>query len=90
MFHNVADINHELRRAGQLGAEAGVNVLERGNDLHQKKDGDADGHDCHRRRIHQGGLDLFAEAIGIFEVGRQARNDFRKQPAFFTRRHHGI
>ena len=43
----------------------------------------------HRRRIHQGGFDFFAKAIGVFQVGRQPRQNFRQQPALFPRRHHG-
>ena len=40
-------------------------------------------------RIHQGGFDFFAEAVGVFQVSRQPRQNFRQQTALFARRHHG-
>ena len=88
MFHDIADADEKLRGAGQLGAEAAIDVLEGGNDAHEQEDGDDNGHDGDDGRIHQRGFNFFTQAFRVFEIGCEPRENFREQAAFFAGRDH--
>ena len=75
---------------GSLPPKPEKTSLENRHHHHQEENGDADGHDGHRHRIHQGRLDLLAQAGGVFQVGGQTGEDFRQQSALFPGAHHGI
>src|SRR5262249_44796180 len=87
-LHDITQLDQELRRGWKLGTEAVKNIAEHRHDLDEQEDGDADGHDGHDTRIHHGGLDLAAQARGVFQVGGETGENFSEQTAFFTSADH--
>ena len=87
-LHEIADMDQVERRRGQCGIEVGKNLAEDRHDFHQQKDGDQDGHDGDDGRVHDGGLNLFAQPGGILQIDRQPAENLSQQTAPFASRHH--
>src|SRR5580765_307476 len=88
-FDRFAQAHQELRRSGEFGAKAGVNLAEDGNDLHEQENGDEN---CHHRDdggIHHGRFDLFAQACRVFQIDREPGENLSEQPPFFAGADHG-
>ena len=49
----VADVDQELRRRGQLGAETFIDLFEHRDDFDQEENRDTDGDDDDAGRVHQ-------------------------------------
>src|SRR4051794_22459872 len=61
MFNSIADVDEGLRRGGKVGAEAGEDFAEHGNDFDEEENRNENSHDCHNGRIHHGGLNLLTQ-----------------------------
>ena len=70
-LEDVANADEKLRGARKLRAKPAVNFAENRHDLDQQKDGNTDGDDRDRRRVHHGRFHFFPKPGCAFQVCRQ-------------------
>ena len=84
----IAHVDQELRRSGQLGAEVLEDFAENRNDPDDQEGGDREGDADHDDRISHGRLDLLAQTRAGFEEAGQPIENLGQQTAGFARFHH--
>src|SRR6185503_6999150 len=85
---HVTEVDQEQRGTGELLAEAFVDVSKDRDNFHQQEDRDTNRDDRDRGRIHHRRLHLFAQTRGVFQVSREAGQNFSEQTAAFAGGHH--
>src|SRR5204863_1961385 len=83
-FDKTTEVDQRQGGPGKLSAKAGKDFAENRDNFDQEENGDEDGYNRHDDRIHHRGFDLFAQPVGIFQVGGQAGENFGEQAAFFA------
>src|SRR5208282_5375895 len=88
LLHEMAEPDQILRRRRQGRAETGENLPEHRDDLYEQENRDHDCDDGYHGGIHHRRFDLFTEAGRVFQIDREARENFGEQTAFLAGGHH--